>query len=212
MFRAYLIPVGLLVFGCSSSTTNEASETGGMAGQAGAAGSGSGGSDSGGNSGSGGIAGQAGSNSGGVGNTGGGAGSPSGGGGNSGGTGGGVCVPKTCDTYSFQKTGKIGLACGIITDDGCGNVLDCGTCKNPIQGCGAGPDPSLPTESAIPNICNGKCLATISLQCPKVSGYNDTYKMFCTVNDKSISPILGGYDYFQYCAWTNSFSQWCCSK
>ncbi len=155
--------LALGIVGCSSSSTNEAAtpSTGGAAGQAG--------SNTGGEAGSstGGVAGSGGSTTGGTGGvagSGGVAGTPSGGGT------GGTCVPKTCDTYSFDKTGKTGLACGVI-NDGCGNVVDCGGC-DPFFSCGGnspkqlGPGDNAPMTSqdvqkpntGVANICNGGCI------------------------------------------------------
>lgn len=160
--------MSLLVFGCSSSTTNEANTGGqaGMAGQAGAAGSNTGGANTGGvgNTGGSNIGGEAGNPSGGSGGGDSGVGGTGGGGGT-----GGVCVPKTCATFSYEKTGKTDLACGVI-QDGCGNVVDCGGCS-PFYSCngnlvkGLGPGDSYPMTSEelqvpntnITNICNGGC-------------------------------------------------------
>jgi hypothetical protein len=87
----------------------------------------------------------------------------------------GVCIPKTCNTISFEKTKTIGRSCGVV-DDGCGNVLDCGECQDWLK-CGAGTpignkedggdinnpaDLSQSTKpDGIPNICAPKKCAWI---------------------------------------------------
>lgn len=193
MFRAYLIPMGLFVFGCSSSTTNEAPyETGGEAGQAGAGGSNSGGQ-----------AGTAGSNTGGGdsgvgGNSGGTAGVPSGGGT------GGVCVPKTCATFSYNKTGKTDLACGVI-QDGCGNVVDCGSaCKDPAHICGgAAPESDGGLNTGDPNICGGGCTET-TINGPCTSG---TPLLFKCATATTIPPQSNCVPYG-----SSNTNIWCCSK
>lgn len=212
MFRAYLIPMGLFVFGCSSSTTNEAPyETGGEAGQAGAAGSNTGGQ-----------AGAAGSNTGGTINTGGG---DSGAGGNSGGTAGvpsgggtgGTCVPKTCLTYAVQN--GVADACGTI-QDGCGNYIDCNGCdtsKNPYSVCGGQPKPNIDgsANSGSPNLCDGGCSLVkptnflVSLCSQEPADHNNIW--FCTTN-LQIKPNQNAVD----CTYkgeigTSGRFAWCCT-
>lgn len=188
MRKLYLIPCVLFIAGCSGSSTNNiVSETGGTAGNAGAAGDNTGGSTN-----TGGQAGMAGSiNTGGMGGV---AGSP-----NTGGTG-GVCVPKTCDTYSYAKTGKTGLACGVISD-GCGNVIDCGGCDDMYE-CGGdnvktdyqlGDTINTTEETTLigtgtTNICNGGCAFTN--YGPAISACNTkpgTYPAMCPY-EKPLTP------------------------
>lgn len=176
MNRLYQIIATIFIVGCASETQIiERNPVGGDSGAAGAppetgGNSGVGNSNSGG-TGNSSTGGSGNVNSGGSGNNAGGqAGDMGVGGNNVGGSGGGPCIPKTCDTYSFEQTGEANRACGVIPDDGCGNVLNCGNCQNPWEKCGGGetiqhqpgqmefPDPVLADESkAIPNICNGNC-------------------------------------------------------
>lgn len=85
---------------------------------------GDGGKDTGGQPSTGGVPSTGGETStGGMGGNTGGTGGASGGSMNTGGSGGG-CVPKTCDEFSIEMTGKAGLACGDIPD-GCGGEIYC---------------------------------------------------------------------------------------
>jgi len=59
--------------------------------------------------------------------------------------GGGVCTPKTC--------AQLGFTCGPA-GDGCGNMLDCGTCQLPNT-CGGG---GTPRVCGNPTPCTGLCL------------------------------------------------------
>lgn len=162
------------IIGCASETQIiERDQLGGAAGEN---------SSGSGNSYSAGSGGEAAINSGGTGNNaganmGGEAGDISTGGNNNvGGSGGGPCIPKTCDTYSFEQTGKVGKACGTIPDDGCGNVLNCtenNNCGETWERCGSGTtiihendeipypmpnnDDFLDESITNPNICNGGC-------------------------------------------------------
>lgn len=173
MFNLYrLLAIGFIV-GCASETQiierdgspmagagndNDAGQTSGTGGNGNSAGS----SGSGGNLNTGGTGNNAGTNMGGE------AGDI--------GSGGGPCIPKTCDTYSFEQTGEIGRACGTIQDDGCGNVIDCTSndnCGDTWERCGSGntiihnngeisyPSPNrddyIDESTANVNICGGGC-------------------------------------------------------
>jgi formylglycine-generating enzyme len=112
----------------------------GGGGQGGTGGAGTGGSGGSGGAGTGGVAG------GGAGGSAGDAGAAGDGGsagdagmagsaGDAGAAGSGACVPTTCE--------ELGKNCGMLTDDGCGAPLDCGTCTAPL-GCG---------DAGVANIC-----------------------------------------------------------
>ena len=68
-------------------------------------------------------------------------------GGHGGGTGGGGKCPAAITCASK------GLDCGVV-GDGCGSILDCGTCTKPGETCGGG---------SVPNVCGTSCLTT---SCP----------------------------------------------
>src|SRR5262249_48104821 len=55
-----------------------------------------------------------------------------------------ICSPKTC--------AQLGFNCGAAAD-GCGGLLQCGSCNQPQQ-CGA----SMPNVCSIPATCTGLCL------------------------------------------------------
>jgi hypothetical protein len=161
-FEISAIIIALASVGCSSTSINEATVKDDGGGAAGAAGSSAGSAGQTSTGGSGGTAGTSTGGSAGTG-TGGAAGNPADGGAgqsgtggtggtagsNTGGTGGGTCVPKTCATLSYQMTdgGAADLACGLIPNDGCGNVIDCGSCSNPTFKCG----------KTTPNLCGDTC-------------------------------------------------------
>lgn len=122
---------------------------------------------------------------------------------NTGGSG-GSCIPKTCETYSYDNTGNTDLACDVI-QDGCGNVINCGDCSDPMHTCGGKPNPRL-NDPGTPNICAGKCTGEAHPSCPGVNNY----KLTCTADfDKNNAPPQPYHD----CVWQKETildGFWCC--
>lgn len=78
-----------------------------------------------------------------------------GGGGVSNVCGGNVCIPKTF----AQACTSAGKDCGPISD-GCGGLINCGTCQEPAS-CGGG---GIPNKCGVNALCTGLCLKQVS--CP----------------------------------------------
>ncbi len=78
------------------------------------------------------------------------------------GEGGSVCVPKTCADQ--------GKDCGPVSD-GCGGLLQCGTCSSP-KICGL----DLPSVCSVPTSCTNLCLKQVS--CPTGGATSVTGKVY----------------------------------
>ena len=209
MFRYWIPVIATFTLACGSESSHRTVlvNAGGAAGVAGASGaSASGGSGSGGSGGiendggagsggsaSGGAAGDAGSaGTGNVGGVGGSAGSAAGSA--SGGTG-GTCVPKTCLTIAYEKSGgnPEAEACGIVSD-GCGNVIDCGGCEWEYAEC-----------SSVTKMCEGNCYVSDDAspcQILQLSGYHT----WCD-KEGTNPPFINCSAYG-----TAPTKEWCCPK
>lgn len=198
-----LFAIAALVLGCSSSTTvdGQDNETGGSPGLIGEAGSGgeifvpdgTGGADT--------QTGGSGSqNTGGM--------DAAGGAGDTGGTGTGTCVPKTCLTIAVElaggQTDPVPEACGLV-DDGCGNLIDCGGCKE--GGCGLGiPEPNgisgdVSITTGTPNLCSGGCVPYG--QCTSTIG--DGAIWYCSETLSPHPECESTFDAFE------GIDSWCCA-
>jgi hypothetical protein len=84
-----------------------------------------------------------------------------------------TCTPTTCNDIAIMRSSPTynALSCGNV-DDGCGHILNCGTCADVYSGCGVanytagtsmtGPSGTVTVQltsmsTALPNICGGTC-------------------------------------------------------
>ena len=135
------------------------------------------------------------------------AGSANGGNGNTGTT----CIPKTCLTIAVELAGTTEGppdACGIV-EDGCGNVIDCGGCVDPLYGshsrCGLtffADNDFLFEGTTHENLCAPACVRSPS---PQNSDYGCAYRTWevtCVSNHNEL-PWPG-------CTLSNTSRVFCC--